>query len=346
VRDKNRLEGLDLARFLAALIVAMGHLLFVQSLITDWALNQEIFKVFQFGSLSVNFFFCLSGFVLSGQIKNIREAPFTWMFARLIRLMPLYYFCWIIPLVIFIGLAQRNGGPIFPNGWESAALGLIASQSFTSYYLDLPNPPLWSLSVEVWLSMILVAISLTFFSRLITMIMFLVFLTHAILFPDHGSAVTKAIHLFLFGIILNDKKLLKFFANFWPRFLILAIIFFCIVPIYRIILLQEDWGPLTNLVTIIFTSSVIVFFSTVNLRSDFKNICFFLGSRTYSLYASHFPVLIFCTKVFSSLGNLHPFVYILILTSLILGVTELTYRFVEKPSLEYSRKVRNRNLKL
>ncbi|WP_261805803.1 acyltransferase family protein [Lapidilactobacillus luobeiensis] len=55
-----------------------------------------------------------------------------------------------------------------------------------------------------------------------------------------------------------------------------------------------------------------------------------LGSRSYGIYLYQFPVMIFFESHFRNIAD-HPFLYPLIEVSLILVISEVSYRFVERP---------------
>jgi peptidoglycan/LPS O-acetylase OafA/YrhL len=65
-----RNSALDLSRFLAALIVFIGHFVWFDQRFSGWQGNQ-ILGVFRSGNQSVLYFFALSGFVLSIAAKNV-----------------------------------------------------------------------------------------------------------------------------------------------------------------------------------------------------------------------------------------------------------------------------------
>lgn len=337
--EKSRYLGLDLARFFAALVVALGHLLFSESLITEWSLSQRILSPFRFGSLSVAFFFTLSGFVLAPQIESIRQKPMRWIQARLTRLLPLYYFSWFFPLLFFIALAQRNGGPLFPNGLESAIWGLFASQSWTGFYLDLPNPPLWSLSVEVYLSLLLVLLSFTIRNLLVWVFLTLVCFIFTIIYFENLGPVLGSIHYFLLGILISESRVLKFAK----KRMITLLLFLSLIPTFYPILTQVLLNQQSRLdfpCKSIFCCISILLLANVKLPDLIKTISNFLGQRSYSLYATHFPILVFFTQIFPSSRFLSPWIYIILVVSLLVISTEFAYQFIDRPSLEFSRRLR------
>ena len=337
--DNSRYLGLDLARFFAALVVALGHLFFTQSLITDWSLSQRGLSPFRFGSLSVAFFFTLSGFVLAPQMELIRHKPLRWIQARLIRLLPLYYFSWLIPLFFFIALAQRNGGPLFPNGLQSAVWGLFASQSWTGYYLDLPNPPLWSLSVEVWLSLLLVLLAFAIKNLLVRVFLTLVCFIFASIYIEYLGPVLGSVHYFLLGILISEDRVLSFTKQRIAQFILFLSLFPTFYPIYTEVLLNHQ-SKLNLPCKSIFCCISILLLSNAKIPDSIKAISNYLGQRSYSLYATHFPILVFITQIFPFFGFLSPWVYTLIIVSILLISTEFAYKYIDRPSLEISRRWR------
>lgn len=334
-----RYHALDAARFFAAFIVAMGHLLFSQSLITEYS-NETVFLTpFRFGSLSVSFFFTLSGFVLAPQIPSIRQSPMKWLSARLVRLLPTYWFAWIIPMLIFVLLASRNGGPVLPNGFTSALLGVTATQSWTKSYLDLPNPPLWSLSVEVWLSLLLVIMALSIRKNVNVTVSSLYFLSLIVFDAKSSNAVLSSIHYFLLGILINNVKLLSFSKSTIVRICIAFILIFSFIPIYRDTI-TSDYSWLVVPCSAIFSCGVILIVATLEISQKWTRVSYYLGARSYSLYAVHFPILVFFTTSFPSLGQLNPIIYMLIIIVFICITTEMCYRMVERPSIDLSKRLK------
>ena len=144
-----RSAPLDLSRFIAAIIVLLGHFIFIDK---NFSLISKISLLgfFQSGAHAVLFFFTLSGFVLTRKGTNIN---FSWLVARLVRLLPVYFVCFVSPV---IALAIAAPEELLRYPLTGLFLALLASQALSSeYYLTGPNSPLWSLSVEVWLSIIL-----------------------------------------------------------------------------------------------------------------------------------------------------------------------------------------------
>lgn len=96
-QQSGRYHALDAFRGLLAIAVAMGHY-------SDWTQHQTISGAFV---LAVDFFFCLSGFVLTRSIVRYRGDDRNWLpeFAvrRFLRIWPIYL------LILFVTI-----GFVFP----------------------------------------------------------------------------------------------------------------------------------------------------------------------------------------------------------------------------------------
>ena len=110
--------------------------------------------------------------------------------------------------------------------------------------------------------------------------------------------------------------------------------------IFKIVIFGQIYG-FSFIITSLFVGSVILLTSNFKGNERANKAFSFLGSRSYSLYAVHFPILIMVTQGFPKLGEVAPLVYVFCLVLVIILATEVTYRFVELPSLIYSRRIRN-----
>jgi peptidoglycan/LPS O-acetylase OafA/YrhL len=135
-----RLAALDGLRAVAALGVLLYH-------VADWSGRPGRFA---HGYLAVDFFFCLSGFVLAHafQQRDIGWPAYLWI--RVVRIWPLLVLATLIGAV----LTPRHSPPFWPN----LARGLLLiprlghPAEFTFPTLFPFNPPAWSLCLEVLVS--------------------------------------------------------------------------------------------------------------------------------------------------------------------------------------------------
>jgi peptidoglycan/LPS O-acetylase OafA/YrhL len=133
-----RHPGLDLFRFLAALIVFSGHAVYFSSYSKNLESNNLLSPI-RTGTFAVDFFFTLSGFVLCTRIPNFR-----WICARVLRLYPAYFFGLVLAILINLLIDNKIG-----TNLEGLVLNLFGVQALSPSYALALNGPLWSLSVEI-----------------------------------------------------------------------------------------------------------------------------------------------------------------------------------------------------
>jgi len=137
----DRLEGLQAARAIAALTVAYFH---SYMLLNGWA-QDFVFPIpglKEHGYLGVNFFFAISGFVISSVCDKPEFSPRAFLIKRFFRLYPVYW------AVILLVLLLRVPGVSMPGVLYDAphvAYSLtLWPQTGTPFY-----PVTWSLEYEI-----------------------------------------------------------------------------------------------------------------------------------------------------------------------------------------------------
>jgi peptidoglycan/LPS O-acetylase OafA/YrhL len=134
--DTHMLNRLTFTRFFAALAVVLFH--FHAGV---WPFDTPpLIAIVQRGNLAVNFFYVLSGFIMSAVYHDLqwRGAPQYWV-SRLARLYPMY----LISLVYFWWIG-------FTNGVGPSTLALSLLQAWVPGRALSGNVVAWSLSVELW----------------------------------------------------------------------------------------------------------------------------------------------------------------------------------------------------
>jgi peptidoglycan/LPS O-acetylase OafA/YrhL len=148
-----KLEIINGLRGVAILAVIWHHLFGLYFKTGDAAPAGGVFLAY--GWIGVQLFFLLSGFVLYLPYAQGRAAESTtaevWGFYRhrASRLLPLYYFCSLICLVM--NQAPPTGGKL---GAELLSIGLVLFPFVDHGFEPWLNPPLWSLGVEIWFSIL------------------------------------------------------------------------------------------------------------------------------------------------------------------------------------------------
>ncbi|GGL25750.1 acyltransferase family protein [Caulobacter rhizosphaerae] len=135
-----RLAGLDGLRAVAALGVLLYHA-------ADWSGRPGRFA---HGYLAVDFFFCLSGFVLAHAFERREIGWPAYLWIRVVRIWPLLVLSTLIGAV----LTSRHSPPFWPNLARGLLLvprlGHPAEWTFPTLFPF--NPPAWSLCLEVIVS--------------------------------------------------------------------------------------------------------------------------------------------------------------------------------------------------
>jgi len=135
-----RLTELDVLRGIAALAVALFHYTFRYQQIYGFATPPQL--VFQHGSLGVEFFFGISGFVIFMTLESTRK-PMDFVISRVARLWPAY----IAALIITFTVVHVAGLP----GRETTLPQALADLTLFQEFLHVPDvdPVYWSLEVEI-----------------------------------------------------------------------------------------------------------------------------------------------------------------------------------------------------
>ncbi|QHB84876.1 acyltransferase family protein (plasmid) [Aeromonas veronii] len=151
---KKRFEALDAFRGICALSVVVLHMRLIGS-ITE-------LSFFRGSSILVEFFFVLSGFVLTHGYAYKDNLKFsTFMKSRFFRLYPLHLFMFFVMFTLEIGklLAYKFGGFVFNNipftnafAIQEIIPNLLLIQSWTPYTDPHTfNYPSWSISIEFYM---------------------------------------------------------------------------------------------------------------------------------------------------------------------------------------------------
>jgi len=321
--QNERIHSLDLLRGIAGYGVAICHFF-------AFSRNIEIFEYYSF--IFVEFFFVLSGFVLSNQLLKVIEEKKNlkiFYFRRFYRTIPLY----IVALLFFTVLS----GSFNPDFFKYLFFMQKIIPNFLSNDYFMVS---WSLAIEEFFYF-LFPIYLIFLGRkypIFSLVLFILFLTFLkIIFADYytSSFIRTATLLRLDAIALGF--LLSFFIKKIDNTSIYIILFFLIGGIlifyFKNILNSNDS---TYVLSFVFTSEIfsiillILFYKYNFLLKNEKIIkfCKNIGNQTYSVYLFHLIILYIVTNVETVLIN-NFLVYLL----LIVIVSSLVYKFFEKPIL-------------
>ncbi|CAI1131472.1 acyltransferase family protein [Serratia quinivorans] len=341
-----RLKYLDGLRGIFALTVALSHFFGSQYGWHDYP--------FQNAYISVDFFFILSGFVLShvyGQalssgLMNDRK----FIFYRFARMYPLHIVTMVVVGIIYL-LTQRAFPFDEPFFSGIANIFLLQNMGFVSNWSW--NDPSWSISAEFWVSVFLVPWCIR---RVKTnQLLFIALMCYTVLYTSFGSLMVA--HEMMYGIVTSGfvrciagvtlgiavcrmvQGMGQTGLNHMQKSIIgcLDMILFAAV-----VYLVYQKTPIGKLSFLPIPLVALLMLSLATLNSWFNKIIgsripVWLGDISYSVYLIHTPIILVMGSVLAPL-NLPFAVKFTVFLTLTLVLSHLTHRFFEKPCYEWLKK--------
>ncbi len=326
-------ENIKILHFLRG-FAALGVVIFHYSTAALPTIKDNLLApIFYYGQYGVQVFFVISGFVIpysmhrSGYkinhyFKNILQ--------RYVRICPPSYLSFLMIFAIYYGAILINHHPIEGMPWVGInTISVIGNLTYTVPYLKTEwfNPVFWTLAVE-----------------------FQFYLIIGLLLPLLIKKNNVLIIIILIGALaLWYVKIFWFFE--YASFFVLGILLFLrkqklIPPILFIVL---------SIITILFTyiqnnipeftfgtATYLIILLNQNLDFKFTN---HLGKISYSLYIIHLPIGFIAEIVLKHILPIHhsdsgKIIMLLIYTIISILFATLFYKFIEKPFLDYSKKVK------
>ncbi|MHA8138492.1 acyltransferase family protein [Lactobacillaceae bacterium Scapto_B20] len=363
-RQKRRyIDGLDGIRSIAVIAVIIYHLL-------PYSIKG--------GYLGVSMFFVVSGYLITDLLMQEWEKRGTidlknFYYRRLRRLYPAL-FAMVIGTGAYITLFQRSlirnlGVTIWTNllyvynWWE-----INHGQSyFDRFQGESPFTHLWSLSIEaqyyfIW-PLLLLGLLKVMKSR---NKLFQLFLWSALIFAGwltivyHISNNINRVYYgtdtrmfsILFGaalaMIWPSTKLMKHIGLGYKWFLNLLGIGSFMGILYLLFNLAGqsaatyNWGMLAiTVLTTLLVATCVHPAASINLLLT-NPVFKWIGTRSYGIYLYQFPVMIFYEARVTSIGE-RPILNAMIEIAIILVISELSYRFIERPIRHFDFKTLNYN---
>ena len=275
---------MDKIRITCAIIVACGHLFFIKGhFASDQFIERKFFEIFLLGPVAVAIFFGLSGMALRMQTQS-RVVGRKWLICRGIRLMPIYWIALVIPSLAFLLLKVEMNYSFASFVFTFLGLNAININIITPHQ----NGPLWSLSVEVFLS-----ISVLFLTRISQKKHFIVVLSAVVTaITCNRQPILAAFPFFAIGFYLPGigKLPFNFYKYICIPFILITIIFF------PKILANLESSNLGYICEIVFVTMILL--SCQSLSKSKPNLFSRISLRAYSLYAVHFPIIFVVDRAF------------------------------------------------
>ena len=354
------LPGLNGLRFFAAFFVIISHAnqsvfkLGIKNPVQDW-------QIFEKGAEAVNFFFTLSGFLITylliqeyHQNKSISLRHF--YFRRILRIWPLYF--------IVLGIGFTFFEIIYPKLYGARFFSFPAWSGLLMFVLFLPNlmakcyqvgllNPLWSIGVEeqfyLFWAPFLKLIKGNFLKIIIPFIIlsasfyFLIYTYTPETYYLKGFFKTLKFHNMAIGSLFSYILFYKgdqFVKSIFSRKIFQIIIISIILFHYLIGL--NIYGPISDIFLSVLYGFLILSLASssnriINLE---KKTLIYLGKISYGLYMYHMVVDYFLRLCFSKVGLYHIksnlvliVSYHLLLLGLTIAVASLSFSYVEKKFL-------------
>ena len=305
LKTKEHFAILDGLRGLAAIAVVIYH--FMEIAITDYSKN-----FIAHGYLAVDFFFCLSGFVIAYAYDSRAEkmGVLSFIKLRLIRLHPLVIIGSLLGLLTFLFDPFSNFYPIY--GFGKTALLFLASAFLIPYpvmaerFFNLfnLNAPAWSLFWEyianLFYIVILFRLSRTMLQTLTliaaVIICFIAFKSTNLMGgwggPTFWDGGARVLYSFLAGMLVyRSNWIIKNRLGFTGVSILLLFAF--LFPF------NDKYNWLTEpLIVLIYFPVLVALGAGATLKPNLRSICKFSGDISYPLYMTHYPfVWVFLTYV-------------------------------------------------
>jgi peptidoglycan/LPS O-acetylase OafA/YrhL len=297
LKTKQHFEILDGLRGIAALAVVTFH--FMEMAYSDYSQN-----FIGHGFLAVDFFFCLSGFVIGYAYDDRMGKMGVWEFfkSRIIRLHPLVILGSVLGLLAFL-FDPFGGHPelysagkimlIFLASVLLIPFPVISERSFNQFGI---NAPAWSLFWE-YIANIFYAFILCKISRrwvlLLTIVsgVVLCFVCYRAgnLMGGWGKGnfwdgCARISYSFLAGLLIYRSN--------WIIKNKLGFIGMCVLLVLAFIMPFSKWNWLTEpLVVLFYFPLLIALGAGAKLTQGLKKICVFSGKISYPLYMTHYAVI-------------------------------------------------------
>lgn len=320
--------SIDLLRGLAALSVAGYHFICGGNLTFDnkgW-----VYSVGDLGYLGYYVFFIISGFVIPWTLHANRytlKNYLTFIAKRIIRLEPPYLLSIALLLLLnyLSSLSPMFKGPAFSIDWQN----LLFHIGYLNAFLGKPwlNPVFWTLAIEFQYYILMGIFYVIIISRKLSTRLIVYFIPLALFLIFRGAGHGRFLHnflpLFMIGFLCFQKK---------SGFISFAEFFLLVVPL---ILISTTFHPLTPLLC--FLTAYMILDFDVKRRGGVV-----LGKISYSLYLLHVPIGGKVVNLFSRWANtvLLKIAVVAIAFLVSLGAAALYYKFIEKPSMDLSKKIK------
>jgi peptidoglycan/LPS O-acetylase OafA/YrhL len=339
--ENTRIKQLDGLRGLAAIMVLALHFPVENSLLTNNFIVRQSW-------LFVDFFFVLSGFIISTNYYNKLysfETLKEYIKKRFLRLYPLLFFTVVFFFMYtLIGLSLGLKADAFPISFyirETFDSLLFLNSTKILGETQGMNPPSWSISAEM-ISYLVFGASMILF-RNIKILIFIMIISLSLLFMIYRNdyafqngdfGFVRGLFCFNVGVltyIASRKKLYK-----TDKFEMPAIIFF-LVALYLTYINKGNFERIQYIIMPFLYALIVYIFKFSNgiISKKLNNRFFqFLGKISYSIYLNHYLIVTVLFQVFLNVLKLpimEPYstLFFIVYIFLTIVFSYFTYKFIE-----------------
>ncbi|MFD2917444.1 acyltransferase family protein [Psychroserpens luteus] len=324
-QEKQYLPIIVVLRGLAALAVCMFH--FTKEFVNEDGLVRAVFRN---GWMGVEVFFVISGFVIPFSLLGTSFRfyhYFKFMKKRFIRIEPAYLISVVLVVILSYAASQTPG---FAGEPFKMSIGLLIQhilylvEFFNNTWL---NPVYWTLEVEFHFYLIIgLLIALWNLKKRWLTIASIIGLFSVSFINQDVITFFKYTDIFVLGILTAFYK--KEQLGLKPYIASLLIVSFVV---------YDSHGIIISLLTLA-TATLISFASSYgNVKS-----LIFLGNISYSLYLLHVPIGVKIVNLSKrlDLNETSKYGVILVALSFSIFAAWLFYKYIEKPSHQWAKKVK------
>jgi len=350
---KKKLELLQIFRGFAAMLVVLCH---ISGSTRPYFKTSFLGDVFFQGYIGVDFFFVLSGFIITYvHFKDLQEGTNKLLFLkkRFIRIYPFYWIIATVYLILIFLLDGKTNHLDHTMNFQSVREWCFILYSYllipvqTNFFL----PVAWSLAYEV-IFYIAFFICILIGIRYARYVFFIWLAAVLLKIPLSASMDIPNIILFneritgfLCGCLVAYLILKSYHLNVWIWALLLLLTIGCLAPDYPQILLRPTGILLLALMMSLIIYRVVIIDLTTKIA--YPKILLLIGEASYSIYLSHliflstlfrlFRIIVEKLHIYNSM-ILQCLIFILFLFTITGGV--LVFRYIESPVLRFfNRKV-------
>ena len=325
LKTKPHFQILDGLRGIAAVSVVIFH--FMEIAVPDYT---QSFIAHAY--LAVDFFFCLSGFVIAYAYddKLIKMGVLNFFTLRLLRLHPLVIIGSVIGLLVFVfdpfsNLYTLYSGKtllLFLSSCLMIPYAIVHERYFNIFHL---NPPAWSLFWEYIANIYYALLLVKFRSK--TLWMLTAIAAAALCYESYRSGYLgvgwsgdniisggiRVFYSFTAGILVyRSEWMIRNRLGFVGVSLLLIAVF--LIPY------SDHTNKIVDpVIVILYFPLLIIVGAGTHLKASFSRICNFLGEISYPLYMVHYPFIwLFMSYAEKKKPGIHEMIGIIITGTLLL----------------------------